>query len=186
MNRFQASALSLAAASSLLCGALSAQPAEEPKVPADSFGNRDSFVLSVERIFGFQSQKFCEDDNCTTLDSAGIHPFYWGNIGLFSIQANGLNFGSLIGFTYIDEFFDDDPVGVLRLGPRIGYAGTLQKSLGYWLRGGPSFFGFFSDGDDAYNFAASFEALATVTPVPRFSILFGPNVDVHIWGKQGG
>ncbi len=74
---------------------------------------------------------------------------------------------------------------MLRLGPRIGYAGTLQKSLGYWLRGGPSFFGFFSDGDDAYNLTASIEALATITPAPRFSILFGPNVDVHVWGKQG-
>ncbi|HMR08120.1 MAG TPA: hypothetical protein PKA88_20205, partial [Polyangiaceae bacterium] len=110
---------------------------------------------------------------------------YWGHIGLFGQQDNGLNYGSLIGFTYLREFLGSDDAALLRLGPRVGYAGTLQKNIGYWLRGGPSLFTTFSDGDDAVSVEASVEAFAVVTPVDRVGLLFGPNIDIHLWGKQG-
>ncbi|MEZ4219827.1 MAG: hypothetical protein R3B13_02780 [Polyangiaceae bacterium] len=151
---------------------------------SSGFGERDSFVLSLERMFGFQQQKTC-GDSCQTLDSIGLHPFYWGHLGLFSMRSNGLNFGALVGFTYLDEFIGDEAVAIMRLGPRVGYAGALQKTVGYWLRGGPSFFAIFTDGDDTTTLAGSIEALAVVTPAPHMGILFGPNVDIHIWGKSG-
>jgi hypothetical protein len=173
------------AAACLLCGAAQAQDAAPAAPQGAGFGERDAFLFSVERIFGFQSQKSCVDDSCQTLDSVGLHPFYWGHIGLFSQQTSGLNYGSLVGFTYLKDGFGDDDVAILRLGPRIGYAGSLQPALGYWLRGGPSLFAGFSDGDDAFSLAASFEAMAVVVPVPHFGLLFGPNVDIHLWGEQG-
>ncbi len=172
------------AAAGLICGTASAQ---EPAAPASTgkFGERDAFLFTVERIFGFQSQKQCLDDSCQTIDSVGLHPIYWGHIGLFGQQDNGLNYGSLIGFTYLREFLGSDDAALLRLGPRVGYAGTLQKNIGYWLRGGPSLFTTFSDGDDAVSVEASVEAFAVVTPVDRVGLLFGPNIDIHLWGKQG-
>nr|HMR12024.1 hypothetical protein [Polyangiaceae bacterium] len=66
------------AAAGLICGTASAQ---EPAAPASTgkFGERDAFLFTVERIFGFQSQKQCLDDSCQTIDSVGLHPIYWGH-----------------------------------------------------------------------------------------------------------
>jgi hypothetical protein len=155
--------------------------------PADvGFGSRDAFVFSAERVFGYQSQDVGE----TTIDSLGMYPTYWGNVGLFGVWASGLTFGSTFGFTYLDgSLFDDDEsgIGLLRVGPRIGYAGTTdRKAFGYWVRGGPSGLFTFSDEDSSYAFAASIELYAVIMPVPHFGILVGPHADIHLFGEEEG
>lgn len=150
------------------------------------FGNRDSFVFSVERIFGYQSQDLGE----TTIDSTGLYPTYWGNVGLFGVWSSGLTFGSTFGLTYLDgSLFDDDDEGIwfMRLGPRVGYAGSTDtKAFGYWLRGGPSVLFTASDDDSTYALAASIEAYAVIQPVPHFGILLGPHADFHLVGEEEG
>jgi hypothetical protein len=156
--------------------------AQEPQ--SQRFGERDAFVFSVERILGFQQQDLGE----RTYDSMGLQPLYWGNVGLFGIWDSGLTFGATFGFTYLkSELFndDDDGVAIMRVGPRIGYAGsTTTAGVGYWLRGGPSGLFAISDNDSDYAFAASIEAYAVFTPVPHLGILVGPHADFHLFGDE--
>lgn len=170
--------------------------------PTDGgFGSRDSLVVSVERIFGFQTQEFGgdDDDDSQDYDSLGMSPIFWGNVGIFSVSSSGLTFGTTLGVGYLDSplFDDDTSFTLVRLGPRIGYAGSTQtKWFGYWLRGGPSALIAFvnQDSDDpdqdddatTYAFAISAEAYAVITPVPHFGLLIGPHADIHIFGDSEG
>jgi hypothetical protein len=174
--------------------------AQEPA--NDGFGNRDAFVFSVEDVFGFTSHEFTSEDasgeeESNSTDSLGLQPLLWGNIGLHDISSSGLTLGVLLGAGYDRTeipFFGQDveiSVATVRIGPRIGYAGSLQPNFGYWIRGGPSalmqFASIESDGEDetasAYMFAISGEAYAVIVPAPHFGILIGPHADIHVWGN---
>lgn len=175
---------------------LSAQTAmAQPEQPAaaeeegDRFADRDTFVLSIERFLGFQSQEFGGGDNSPTYDSTGMQPIYWGNVGLFGISSSGLALGTTIGFTYFESnLFDDDDdsgAGILRLGPRIGYAGsTDRREFGYWVRGGPTLLAVFSDEEMTMMLAGTIELYAVIRPVEHLGILVGPHADIHITGED--
>lgn len=170
-------------------------------VPAESggeFGERDSFVLGVERVFGFNSQEISVGDASQTIDSTGLFPAYWGHIGLYSMTSSGLNYGALVGVGH-QRFSDDDDdtnTTFVRLGPRIGYAGSLRPGVGYWAKGGPSvIFGMTKDQEQdstgvsqtvestAYALAFSAELYAVIIPVPHVGFVFGPHMDINITGS---
>jgi len=155
------------------------------------FGQRDAFVLSVERIVGFQNQKFDEDGG--SVDSTGLQPVYWGSLGLFSMSSSGLNFGALFGVTRLDldQGFFGDPDGLevtlVQLRPRIGYAGTEKEGrFGYWVRGGPTLVYAHSEDNDSQAFAAGFEAYAVFFPAPRIGVMLGPHAEFHLAGSGDG
>lgn len=148
------------------------------------FGNRDSFVFSVENIFGFQHLEFGQSGSSgsASIDSKVMDPFFWGNVGLFGMYDNGLTLGGVVGLTH--EFQKGDDFTILRLKPRVGYAGSATQYFGYWLRGGPSLYSSFS-GDTQINvLSLGAEAYAVVTPVPHLGILIGPNVDISVYGRD--
>ncbi|MCA9593035.1 MAG: hypothetical protein KC776_06985 [Myxococcales bacterium] len=157
------------------------------------FGERDSFVVSIERIFGFQGQNLFGQNN----DSIGFHPILWGNVGLFAVQSSGLSFGSTVGLAHVRDLTGDDKDSftVARLGPRIGYAGWLKQGFGYWVRGGPSAMFLFSkqENTDANGqkttesqnmelFQLSLEAYVVIAPTDHLGILVGPHADIHLFG----
>jgi hypothetical protein len=164
-----------------------AGPAAAPA--GGGFGVRDSFALSVERIFGFQQQELGPDGAETEIDTVGLHPVLWGHLGLFKSLPGGLNYGAVLGVSHFRNLDDDEtePDGrtAFRVGPRIGYAQPLQDSLGYWVRGGPSMLYLWQEGDttDSVALGASLEAYAVITPWEHVHVLFGPHLDLHIWGK---
>ncbi len=183
----------LATAIAGLALALPAVASAQEAAPAEShFGQRDSFVVSIERIFGFQGQKFGELNN----DSIGFHPALWGNVGLFAMTQNGLNFGTTVGLSHTRDLTGDSKGSLtfVRLGPRIGYAGWMKQDFGYWLRGGPSaLFAFLnsetkdsagntdSSSSDAEYFQLSLEAYVVIMAADHVGILVGPHVDIHLF-----
>lgn len=188
MGRFRPLALLLA-----LTGTTGAAHAQDTAA-GPGFGARDSFVLSVERIFGFQTQELGDGDEDPTIDSVGLYPFLWGNVGLFGVEDGGLSYGTTIGVGHLTSpsIDNETTLTLVRVGPRIGYAGHVATTpwFGYWLRGGPSFLlAFIEDEDDdatSYAIAATLEAYAVMTPVPHFGVLLGPHIDIHIHGDAEG
>ena len=182
--RLLATATAIAAASAVL----TFSPPSRAQAADAGFGNRDAFVLSVERIAGFQSQDF--GGNSGSIDTLGFQPLYWGGLGLFGVWETGLTLGALIGATRIDsEIFGDEneTITLLQLRPRIGYAGTLQKNFGFWVRGGPTYIMAFSDDEDedaSRILALGGELYAVITPVPHVGILFGPHAEFHVTGTD--
>ncbi len=181
----------MAKASSLAIAALVMAPTvASAQSESAGFGERDSFVLSVERAFGFVSQRFGQDDSDYTIESKGFFTPLWGEVGFFS-AAEGITWGALLGFTqlHLDGDEDDDDTVLLRAKPRVGFTFSKDEKLAAWLRLGPSLLLVHSseDGDDDstnYTFAASGEAYVAYTPVEHIGILAGPVVDVHVFGRD--
>ncbi len=171
-----------------------------PAAAQDRFGQRDEFIFSVERMFGFQHQDFSDEGG--GYESTGFHPFYWAGVGLFSMSSSGLNFGALLGFTRFQFDLGDGTTtaNVIQLRPRIGYGGTEEKGrFGYWVRVGPTALVSFasdedtdasgqttSDSSEAYAFGVGGEAYAVFFPAPHVGVLIGPHADFHIAGGGDG
>jgi hypothetical protein len=198
-GRRRVSSVLVGGATLLALTALSARASaqESAKSRGPGFGERDSFVLSVERILGYQSQTVGQNCNsagdCSdeTLDSAGFHPLYWSGLGLHSVMSSGLTVGALIGYTYLSEESASSnssgtKASLVFLRPRIGYAGSVQKGLGYWLRIGPTVLLSIdhksSDTGDKFHdiFAAGGEAYAVIEAAPHVDVLLGPHVEIFI------
>ena len=180
--------------SSLAIAALVMAPTVASAQPDPAgFGERDSFVLSVERAFGFVSQRLGDEDADYTIESKGFFTPLWGEVGFFS-ASDGITWGALVGFTQLhldgDEDDDDDSnLVILRAKPRVGFTFSKDEKLAAWLRLGPSLLLMHSSGDDGddstnYTFAASGEAYVVYTPVEHIGIVAGPVVDVHLFGRD--
>jgi hypothetical protein len=178
--RASASALVVSAVLAFGTNAWGQEPAPQPV--KSGFGKRDSFVFSLERVLGVQNQDFGGDFD---IDSKALHPIFWGHLGLFAVNDGGFSAGALIGFSHLD-LDGDSSITIARLGPRLGYAGALTPSLGYWLRAGPSFLLLSSEEDTSWALGVSIEPMAVITPVDHFGILFGIHADVHIVGEEEG
>lgn len=176
----------LAGSAVALALGLSASPA----AAQDSrFGQRDEFIFSVERIFGFQNQKF--DDDGGSYEATGFHPLYWAGLGLFSVSSSGLSFGALLGATRFEYDLggSDEEVSatVLQLRPRIGYGGTEKEGrFGYWVRVGPGALFAFSEDDSQQAFSVGGEGYVVLFPAPHVGILVGPHADFHLAGSGDG
>lgn len=184
-TRSALAALCFAAVALLLAAPASAQMTNPYGPRAErGFGNRDSFVFSVENIFGFEHLELGQSgsSDTTSIDSKVMDPFFWGNVGLFGMYDSGLTLGAVVGLTH--EFQKGDDFTILRLKPRVGYAGSATQYFGYWIRGGPSLYTSVS-GDSTVNvFSFGAEAYGVITPVPHLGILVGPNADISIYGHD--
>ncbi len=161
----------------------------QPDEFEEGFGEREAFVLSVERSFGFVSQTFGVEDNDDTFESQGFFTPIWGDIGFFD-ASDSVTWGALLGVSHL-HFGDDDDSGflVVRAKPRVGFTFAKDEQIGAWLRFGPSFLlvsssSDNSDDDTSYYFAGSGEAYLVYTPVEHFGLLAGPVIDIHIYGQD--
>jgi hypothetical protein len=152
------------------------------------FGKRDELVLSVERIAGFQSLQVGDGQS---VEGLGFHPYFWGCIGLNSVQSSGLSLGVLLGATHIripaqDPNDSDSSATFFQARPRVGYAGWLDSGFGYWLRVGPTAVMKFDHdaGDTHYAFGLGAEAYVVFRAAEHVAILAGPHVDPSLIGDK--
>lgn len=151
------------------------------------FGARDSFAFTVENVFGYVSTSVGAGDKTVSVDTTGLLPPYWGDVGLFSMSPGGVNWGALLGFEHLIPKDGGNGTSA-KLRPRIGYA-TSKNWLGFWLRGGPSFLFAHESGDEDSDsnssamLALGFEAYAVMMPVDHVGILLGPHADIHLLGS---
>jgi len=152
------------------------------------FGARDSFAFTVENVFGYVSTSVGAGDKTVSVDTTGLLPPYWGDVGLFSMSPGGVNWGALLGFEHLIHPERRRERDERQAPTAIGYA-TSKNWLGFWLRGGPSFLFAHESGDeDSYSsssamLALGFEAYAVMMPVDHVGILLGPHADIHLLGS---
>lgn len=156
--------------------------AQEPVPKGSRFGERSSFVLSAERLAGYQSQEIGE----SSVDSIGFHPIYWSGLGLHGVMDSGLTLGTLLGVTYLSFSNEDDDESskatLIWLRPRIGYAGSLEKNFGYWARLGPTALLAIDHDDDngSQALSAGLELYAVIMASPHVGFLVGPHVEIKL------
>jgi hypothetical protein len=198
MQRRTLVALGVAAALASREGVSAAEGAEDlppptaRKPPRLGFGQRSSFVFSVQDVFGFvseetTSQQTVSENRTSSLDTKGFFPVAYGpRLGFDGIAKSGLSYGTrFTGWRAANPNADDaGSMLFLELGPRLGWATASNETIGFWLRGGPLFL--FLAGSDTSKIAidATIEGFLVVTPVDHFGLLFGPSIDIPIYGSS--
>lgn len=148
------------------------------------FGQRTALVLGIERIAGYQSQRFGD----ATVESAGFHPLFWSGLSVHGVTRWGFSFGALVGATHFTLNAQGDPntpdslrKTMVWLRPRVGYAATLRGALGYWVRLGPTAL-IFADTDKKTHKAlsAGAELYAVIGVSSHVRVLVGPHYEIGI------
>jgi hypothetical protein len=144
------------------------------------FGKRSSFAFTVEDIFGVTSIDYRTKDAKST-DQTGFFPLFNGAMfGFHAIEPGGLTIGTGVGISRISETKGDNELWSIMLRPRLGYAVSTKKTLGFWLRTGPSF-NMMANEDSSLCYAnLSLEAYLVFTPVKHFGLMVGPFVDLPL------
>lgn len=180
-----------------------AAPAET--APTRGFGERGSFLLGVENVFGVLDQTYTGSGGSnSSLNDNGFFPqgYVGTRLSGHALWPSGLTLGGILGVWGLSA--NNPGTGgnstnasatVFDIGPRIGWAACFKKvkQLGFWGRVGPTFqYVTFntstsntqSSSTDAWALDLSFEAFLVWSPVEHFGLMAGPNVDIGMTGHQ--
>jgi hypothetical protein len=171
---------------------------------AQDFAEQGTFMVSVDRAFGFTHAVRTVDpdavniDTTQTIDNIGFlgqgdvpSPFSGPRASFDYFVIDGLNIGGSLVFWSEkgDQEVDNGPnqdivddAGFL-IAPRVGYAIMFSRYAGWWPRGGFSFFTRSSDiGADVSEsgFAFNADLPFVFVPVEHAAIVVGPAFDVSL------
>jgi hypothetical protein len=164
-----------------------------PPGRAQTFIDKGTVTLSLERVFG--AHWMHTDINPPRRENRDVVVF---GFGWYRSETAYHNPRAGVDVFVIDHLSLGGSVGVYGWGadghrsgmifePRVGYGLLLGRSVGFWPRGG---FTFFSEqesgGGPSYTqFAFSAEAPFVFLPQQSWAILFGPTLDVGLAGNVG-
>lgn len=204
-------ALGTAAAIATLALALPARaqgddaPPAEPAATTRGFGERGSFLLGLENVFGVLDQTYtgANGSSSTSVNDNGFFPQYLvgTRLSAHGLMSSGLTLGGIVGVWGLSGTGQSNgsSITAFNVGPRIGWAGCFKKvkSIGFWGRTGPTFqYATISESItvngvpqqsssiDSWAFDWSFEAFLVWSPVEHFGLLAGPTVDLGLAGHQ--
>lgn len=158
-----------------------------------SFGQKGDFGIAVERAFGLYSghQRFSPngpgpDRNVdTSAVEIGIggglpHVSAMTRIGVDGFIIDHLSLGGSVGFA---SYGDDLDGSVFLFAPRVGYFAGISRHVGFWGRGGFSYYSVDDDPIDRWQLMLTAEALFTFAPNDGFAFLVGPILDFGFAGN---
>jgi hypothetical protein len=173
---------------------------------AQQFGRERTLAFGAERISGFVfGERDLESRNNDWEQDYSQFYLLWTNdiwylnrprIGIDYFVIDNLNVGGSIGFVTGEmdsenDFFragDFDALGFL-FSPRVGYLVpfTDARVVCLWPRGGFTFYTVSTDFDDdagaEHQLAFTLDVMLAMTPVPHFTILVGPALDIGFLGE---
>jgi hypothetical protein len=180
------------------------------------FGDKGQLAITAENLFAFSTERRAEalptGDVIDVTNRLGllvserdgaITP-HLPQVGGHYFIAPSISIGGTIGYETHGGSTRAAPVGPLQppsvakddvssfvLAPKVGYVLPLTGALGFWFRGGLTFF-HLSDTNAGNNqikdsfslWLVSADALFVVSPVQHFSFYLGPQADISLGGSH--
>jgi hypothetical protein len=155
-----------------------------------------SVVLSAERLTGFTHTRASVGnvdgswDHIAFLGAVPTSPADLPRIGFDVFVVNHLSLGGTIA---VDHRSGDARVALLDVNgsvtdflvePRIGYLMMFTRTVGFWPRGGFSYFSRSYDGGDAHYISLNIEAPFVIDFTGGFGMTIGPTLDVSLDGSN--
>jgi hypothetical protein len=182
------------------------------------FGSAGQFTIGAERLFGFVSSHQStetETPNGTVTETDSISRFAFLGLhgpSIYTQPRVGLDYfvidklsvgGSLVVMTESGEHENETPgqatttndrpsTTAFIFAPRAGYALMFNDTIGFWPRGGFSYYnistedtnGGFTTEIDENGLALTLEALFIIAPIPHVGFTVGPTLDLGITGGR--
>jgi len=196
--------------------------APPPAAGGPGFGGRGQVILSADRLFGlsFWSSKTDLDNNASSTDSGTAVNLLWGDTssvsGPYSTPRLGVDFtvtdnvslGGSVGFISRSGKNEATPPGGsatvttdnptvtgFAFAPRGGYILAVNPMLGFWFKGGITYYSMKSESTASaggqsqtdtlsFNgFSLNIEPELVITPVPHFGLTIGGVADIPLSGN---
>jgi hypothetical protein len=185
-------AIVLAGSLATIAGTDVASAADEPAgavAAAPGFGKRETVILSIENVFGIMSEEIYESGKNGSLSTDSKGFLVSGNFGLragvHGVLGSGITLGTGLGFEAFKNTERDSSstVSLYRIAPRVGYAGSIDSKLGFWLRTGPTISILKESSETLTFWDWSIDVFGVWTPVEHFGLLVGPTFDIAFAGN---
>jgi hypothetical protein len=177
----------------LTIGSIAATTLVAPLASAQtSFGQQGDFGFAIERAMGLYSGRqrwntagpdIVNDTSAVEIGIGGRlpHPTAMTRIGIDGFVADHLSLGGSIGYA---SYGDDLDASVFLFAPRIGYFAGISRHVGFWARGGFSYYAEDLGGaGDRSQLVLTAEAQFTFAPNDGFAFLVGPVMDLGLAGS---
>ena len=198
-------ALSLAVV--LAAAEVRAQKLETPGSPAaeaapttsssgpTGFGDSGQFVLSFERMFGYNWDHLSFPGGSTSsntysilgqpfssggLGAAGAYPYDWPRLGFDYFMTKSVSGGIALAFARYTT--TGTSANAYEIAPRLGYGMMVGPWLGVWPRAGVTYVG--ATSLKYLGVTLDLQAVAVVNP--HFIITFAPVANIGVYGNLGG
>jgi hypothetical protein len=162
-----------------------------PSGPA-GFGDAGQLTISAERMFGFaythQSYGAAPAATGTTFTllsnpfGATSSAYGWPRVGFDYFAARSFSLGGSA------SFYRDSSGGVGTTGfeviPRLGYATMVGPWLGIWARGGVTYNHASGNSNTLQYLGLTVEGNLAFVVSPHLVVLFGPALDLGLWGTR--
>ncbi|NLE85288.1 MAG: hypothetical protein GX607_02700 [Myxococcales bacterium] len=159
-----------------------------------SFGDKGDFSFAIERAMGLYSGRLRFEQPGLlpdqVIDTSGVeigiggalpHPSQMTRIAVDGFIIDHLSLGGSIGFA---SYGNDLDGSAFLFAPRVGYFAGISRHVGFWGRGGFTYYnvdGGFA-GRDASQLMFTAEAMFTFAPNDGFAFLVGPVLDLGFAG----
>jgi hypothetical protein len=153
------------------------------------FGDGGQFILSVERLFGYNwdhqslgnatgtSQTYSVLGNA---GGAGAYPYDWPRLGFDYFVTKSISAGAAVAFTRSTS--GNSSTNAFQVAPRVGYGMMVGPILAVWPRAGVTYV---SATNLSYG-AISLDLAAVIIASQHLVITVAPVINIGIFGSTGG
>jgi hypothetical protein len=154
------------------------------------FGDGGQFVLSVERLFGYNWDHVSNNAGSTSSSTFAIlgnpfgvfgnaYPYDWPRLGFDYFVTKPISAG--IAGVFARNTANGNSLNAYEIAPRLGYGMMVGPWLGVWPRAGITYVG----APNLSYLGLTIDLAAVVVVNPHFVVTFAPLANIGLYGKSG-
>jgi len=163
--------------------------AEAASAPSSSgptaFGDGGQFVLSAERLFGYNWDHPSVGSSTNTVSILGngygvaTYPYDWPRLGFDYFLTKSISAGAALAFSRVTG--SGDSLNAFEVAPRLGYGMMVGPWLAVWPRIGVTYV----KSTDLSYMGLTIDLAAVIMVAPHLAITFAPVANIGLTGKAG-
>jgi hypothetical protein len=163
--------------------------AEAAAAPSSSgpttFGDSGQFVLSAERLFGYNWDHPSVGSSTNTISILGngygvaTYPYDWPRLGFDYFLTKSISAGAALAFSRVTG--GGDSLNAFEVAPRLGYGMMVGPWLAVWPRLGVTYV----KSTDLTYLGLTIDLAAVIMVAPHLAITFAPVANIGLTGKAG-
>ena len=157
--------------------------AESAAAPSSSgptaFGDGGQFVLSAERLFGYNWVHPSTGSILGNGYGVAAYPYDWPRIGFDYFLTKSISAGAALAFSRVTT--SGDSLNAFEVAPRLGYGMMVGPWLAVWPRVGATYV----KSTDLSYLGLTIDLAAVIMVAPHLAITFAPVANVGLTGKSG-
>lgn len=165
--------------------AAEAAPTTSSSSGPTAFGDGGQFVLSAERLFGYNWDHPSVGNSTNTVSvlgnpyGVGAYPYDWPRLGFDYFLTKSISAGAALAFSRVTG--GGNSSNAFEVAPRLGYGMMVGPWLGVWPRAGVTYI----NATNQSYLGLTIDLAAVIMVAPHLAITFAPVANIGLSGKLG-